>query len=78
MMIKNDITEKQFSEAAKRSLRQFSMRISESGISIYKIAQLAGMSWRTVKNAVDCIPIRFDSAERIKYILSVIDVKNVK
>ena len=63
------ITEREFSEACEESLRSFSRRIRASGLSIYKIGKLAHLSWRTVQKAVDCVPIRFENAERIKLVI---------
>ena len=63
------ITEREFNEACEESLRSFSRRIRASGLSIYKIGKLAHLSWRTVQKAVDCVPIRFENAERIKLVI---------
>lgn len=63
------LTERDFEKSAEHSMGRFAARIRASGLTVYKIASLCGLSWRTVKNASDGLPIRFDSAERIKLAL---------
>lgn len=64
------ISEQQFEDSCEASLRKFSQRIKASGMSIYKIGKMARLSWRTVQKAVDCVPIRFENAERIKLVIT--------
>lgn len=63
------MSEKEFIDSRDSSLRAFAVKITSSGLSLYKIAKLSGLSWRTVHNATNGIPIRFDNAERIKLVL---------
>lgn len=62
-------TEREFDEFAELSLKNFANRIRASGMSLYKIAHLSGVSWKTVQKATERVPIRFDNAERIKFVL---------
>ena len=65
------ISEQQFEGSCEASLRKFSQRIKASGMSIYKIGKMARLSWRTVQKAVNCVPIRFENAERIKLVITI-------
>ena len=39
------------------------------GLSVYQIAKQSGLTWRTVKKVTDGIPVRFDTAERIRFVM---------
>ena len=63
------ISEQQFTDYCEIKLRKLADEVRSSGMSIYEIAKLARLQWRTVKKVVDCVPVRWDTSERIRFIL---------
>ncbi len=69
-MAKREITENQFIAYCDESLRKLADEVRSSGMTIYEIARRARLQWRTVKKVVDCIPVRWDTAERIRLVIA--------
>nr|DAL95410.1 MAG TPA: sigma factor [Caudoviricetes sp.] len=63
------ITEEQFMAHCDESLRQLAREVRGCGMSVYQIAKQSGLTWRTVKKVTDGIPVRFDTAERIRFVM---------
>ena len=68
-MAQREITEDQFSAHCDESLRQLAREVRRCDLTIYEIARLSGLSWRSVKKVSDGIPVRFDTIDRIKMVL---------
>lgn len=64
------ITEQQFSDYCEDKLRKLADEVRSSGMTIYEIARRARLQWRTVKKVVDCVPVRWDTAERIRLVIA--------
>ena len=61
-----EIKESDFIRAEDARLKALSDYIRGSGLSLYKIAAGCRISWRTVKKAVDCVPVHGSTESRIR------------
>lgn len=68
-IVKIMITEATFTQRCDDRLRALARDVRECGLSLYAIAQEARLSWQTVAKVANGIPVRFDTAERIKLVI---------
>lgn len=61
------IEESDFIRAEDNRLRELAEYIKRSGLSIYDIAKGCRMSWRTVRNAAQCLPVHGSTESRIRF-----------
>lgn len=61
-----EIKESEFIRAEDARLKALSDYIRGSGLSLYAIAAGCRISWRTVKKAVDCVPVHGSTESRIR------------
>ena len=61
-----EIKENDFIRAEDARLKALSDYIRGSGLSLYAIAAGCRISWRTVKKAVDCVPVHGSTESRIR------------
>ena len=63
------ISEQEFIAHCDESLRRLAREVRGCGMTVYEIARRARLSWRTVKKVADGIPVRYDTAERIRLVM---------
>lgn len=67
----NDITEKDYLHHTTRQLqrlaRELQEALSDTGLTISEISRQTRLNWDTVYKALNRRPVRFDSAERLRY-----------
>ncbi len=63
------ISEQEFIAHCDESLRRLAREVRGCGMTVYEIARRARLSWRTVKRVADGIPVRYDTAERIRLVM---------
>lgn len=63
----NRIAEKDYLHHNTRQLQRLARDLQDTGLSISEISRQTSLNWDTVYKALNRRPVRFDSAERLRY-----------